>query len=261
LITSTHNSKVKEIRRLQAQTKARRKAGAFVVEGVRLCEEAVLADWEIQYCLYTPDLPPRGQNLIENLQKKGISTDQAAEHVIKTASDTQTPQGIMMVVTETPLPVPEQPGFVLILDKLQDPGNQGTLLRTAAAAGADLVLIAEGSADVFSPKVLRSGMGAHFRLPIRVWSEHEIIAYCRQNRVNMWAAILDEGPHYTQAELSIPSAVIIGSEAHGVSPDLRQAAQPLHIPMPGSVESLNAAAAGAILIYEVLRQKTSPISQ
>jgi TrmH family RNA methyltransferase len=77
----------------------------------------------------------------------------------------------------------------------------------------------------------------------------------------MWAAILDEGPHYTQAELSIPSAVIIGSEAHGVSPDLRQAAQPLHIPMPGSVESLNAAAAGAILIYEVLRQKTSPNSQ
>lgn len=257
MITSTHNSKVKEIRLLQAQSKARRKAGAFVIEGVRLCEEAVLAGWQVQYCLYAPDLPPRGQTLIESLQEKGVPTDQAAEHVIKTASDTQTPQGILMVITETPLPMPEQPDFIVILDKLQDPGNQGTLLRTAAAAGADLALIAEGSADVFSPKVIRAGMGAHFRLPIRVWSEYEMIAYCRQHQVKMWAAVLDEGTPYTQAELSNLTAVIIGSEAHGVSPDLRQAAQPLHIPMPGSVESLNAAAAGAILIYEVLRQKNA----
>ena len=257
MITSTQNSKIKEIRQLQSRAKARRKAGAFVVEGIRLCEEAVLSGWPVQHCLYAPDLAPRGLELIQTLQTRGVPTDQAAGHVIKSVSDTQTPQGIIMVLSETPLPLPEQPDFILILDKLQDPGNQGALLRTAAAAGVDLVLTADGSADVFAPKVLRAGMGAHFRLPIRVWPNQEMIEYCRQNQISLWAALLNEGPPYPQAELTGPTAIIIGSEAHGINPDLRQAAQPLHIPMPGGAESLNAAAAGAILIYEVLRQKSA----
>jgi len=255
LITSTHNNRIKEIRQLQAQAKARREAKAFVVEGVRLCEEAVAAGWKTQLCLYSPDLNERGQALVQELIGQGVPTEAAAEHVIKAASDTQTPQGIILVLSMDPLPLPEKPDFILILDQVQDPGNQGTLLRTAAAAGANAVLISEGSADVFAPKVIRAGMGAHFRLPVTTWTPDEIISYCRQQRMEMWVAVLDEGVAYTQAPLDAPAAIIIGSEAHGVGAALSQAARPLHIPMPGGGESLNAAAAGAILLYEAVRQR------
>ena len=256
LITSTRNNRIKEIRQLQAQAKARREENAFVVEGVRLCEEAVAAGWKTRLCLYSPDLNERGQALVQELIEQGVPAEAAAEHVIKAASDTQSPQGIILVLSMDPLPMPENPDFILILDHVQDPGNQGTLLRTAAAAGADAVLISEGSADVFAPKVIRAGMGAHFRLPMATWTSDEIISFCRRQRLEMWAAVLNEGTAYTQARLDEPSALIIGSEAHGVGVALSKAARPLHIPMPGGGESLNAAAAGAILLYEAVRQRS-----
>ena len=257
MITSTRNQKIKEIRQLQAQSKARREANAFVVEGVRLCEEGVAAGWKTQFCLYSPDLNARGQALVKELIRQGTPTEEAAEHVIKAASDTQSPQGIILVLAMNPLPMPTNPNFILVLDRVQDPGNQGTLLRTAAAAGVDAVLISEGSADVFAPKVIRAGMGAHFRLPAATWSVDQILSFCSQHHVTLWASLLDEGIPYTQAELDIPAAIIIGSEAHGISAGLRRGATPLHIPMPGGGESLNAAAAGAILLYEAVRQRSN----
>jgi TrmH family RNA methyltransferase len=256
LITSTRNNKIKEIRRLQDSSKARQKSQSFVVEGVRLCEEALSAGWKIEFCLYSPELNPRGMAIVQELTSKGIPAEPASDHVIKAASDTKTPQGILMIVTLDPLPLPESPEFILILDQVQNPGNQGTLLRTAAAAGADAVLFSEGSADVFSPKVIRAGMGAHFRLPTAALSNQDIIAYCRLHDLTMWASILEEGIPYTQADLKAPAAIIVGSEAHGIGDTLLQAAQPIYIPMPGGGESLNAAAAGAILTYEVVRQRT-----
>ena len=257
MITSTSNARIKGIRKLQESPKARQKAQAFVVEGVRLCEEALAANWQIQFCLYSPDLNPRGMEIVRNLAQRDIPTEQASGHVIKSASDTKTPQGILMVLALNTLPLPEDPEFILILDQIQDPGNQGTLLRTAAAAGADAVLLTEGSADVFAPKVIRSGMGAHFRLPARTMPIAAITAYCREHRLTLWASILDEGVAYTQADLRSPAAIVVGSEAHGVGQDLTNAARLFHIPMPGGGESLNAAAAGAILIYEAVRQRTT----
>ena len=256
MITSTRNSRIKEIKKLQAQVKARREANAFVVEGVRLCEEAVAAGWKTLFCIYSPDLNARGQALVDQLASRNVPTEAAAEHVIKAASDTQSPQGIILVLSMDPLPLPENPDLILILDHVQDPGNQGTLLRTAAAAGADAVLISEGSADVFAPKVIRSGMGAHFRLPVATWTTDQMISFCRQQHLEMWAAVMEGGTPYTQAPLDAPAAVIIGSEAHGVGTELSQAARPIHIPMPGGGESLNAAAAGAILLYEAVRQRS-----
>ncbi len=202
-----------------------------------------------------PSLIRRGQALIAALNQKGIEAEPAAEHVIKAVSETKTPQGIVMVLDANSKPLPAAAEFVLVLDQIGDPGNVGSLLRTAAAAGVQAALVTSGSVDLFSPKVIRSGMGAHFRLPVATLPAAEIIETCRGWGVQLWASVMDQGIPYTKAALDQPAALIVGSEAAGVGEDLLQAAEKLYIPMPGGSESLNAAAAGAILIYEVVRQR------
>jgi TrmH family RNA methyltransferase len=256
LITSTQNSKVKEIRQLQGRAKARKAAHAFVVEGVRLCEEAVSAGWAVRYGLHAPDLNARGQAVVAALAERGVAVEPAAAHVIEAASGTKTPQGILLVLEAEPIPLPDSPGLVLVLDSISDPGNLGSLLRTAVAGGVEAVLISEGSADYFSPKVVRSGMGAHFRLPAAVMTDAEIIDICRQWGVQVWASVMGQGVVYTRAALDKPAALIVGSEADGVSEEFLHASELLHIPMPGDSESLNAAAAGAILLFEAVRQRS-----
>jgi len=255
LITSVKNPRVKEIKALQSRTKARRDAGAFVVEGIRLAEEVVAAGWNPRLCMYTPDLNPRGQALVDRLVAGGVTAEPVAEHVMKAVSDTQTPQGILLVVEQQTFPLPATLRLILILDRIQDPGNVGTLLRTAAAAGFDAVLLTEGSVDAFSPKVLRAGMGAHFRLPTATLSPAEIVDLCEKQGITLWSASVDAGQTYSKADLTAPLALVIGSEAHGVGSSLRNSSHKLHIPMPGGGESLNAATAGAVLMFEVIRQR------
>ncbi len=256
LITSVKNPKIKEVRALQSRAKTRRETGVFVVEGVRLAEEAVAAGWHAQLCLYTPDLSPRGLDLVKSLSDSGVPVEMVAEHVMKSVSDTQSPQGILLVMEQQVLLLPEHPEKVLILDQVQDPGNAGTLIRTAAAAGFDAVILTEGSVDAFSPKVLRAGMGAHFRLPVLTAPTIDIVELCQLHGLLLWSASVDAGQTYTDANLRSPLAIVIGSEAHGVGEPLYDSSNLLHIPMPGGGESLNAAAAGAVLIFEVVRQRS-----
>lgn len=255
MITSVKNARIKEIRTLQSSAKRRREADVFVLEGVRLGEEALAAGWRPQFCLYTEGLNERGQKLVEAAQASGAQMEMAAEHVMKSASDTQTPQGVLMVVEHRQLPLPASIDFALVLDQVGDPGNAGTLLRTAAAAGVQAVFFTAGSVDPFSPKVLRGGMGSHFRLPIQTLAMDEIIALCLEGGLKLWAAAAGEGTSCYQADLAAPLALVIGSEASGVRQPLMQAAAGLHIPMPGETESLNAAVAGAVLMFEALRQR------
>lgn len=257
MITSVKNPRIKEVRNLQARPKARRDAGVFVVEGIRLAEEALATGWTTQLCLYTPDLAQRGLDLVEALSAANVPVEVVSEHVMKSVSDTQSPQGILLVVENQVLSTPPQMELLLVLDQVQDPGNAGTLIRTAAAAGFDAVLLTEGSVDAFSPKVLRAGMGAHFRLPVLSTSEAQVVDLCRVHGLTLWAASVDAGLSYTQADLRSPLAFVIGSEAHGVSQPLYEFSSRLHIPMPGGGESLNAAVAGAVLIFEALRQRTA----
>ena len=258
MITSVKNPRVKEVRNLQARAKARREAGVFVVEGMRLAEEAFQAGWKVQLCLYTPDLAQRGLDLVAALSTANVPVEVVAEHVMRSVSDTQSPQGILLVVEIQQSPRLEHLETLLVLDQVQDPGNVGTLMRTAAAAGLDAVLLTDGSVDAFSPKVLRAGMGAHFRLPVLSSSAEQVVDLCQSHGLTLWAASVDAGESYTEADLRSPVAIVIGSEAHGVSGPLSGSSHRLHIPMPGGGESLNAAAAGAVLIFEVIRQRTSP---
>lgn len=256
MITSTKNEKVKHIKALQGRAKARREVGAFVVEGIRLAEEALGSGWQAQLCIYDPDLSERGFTLVEQLKSSGVEVLEAAPHVIAAASDTQTPQGILLVLELTSLPLPENPDFILVLDQLRDPGNAGTLLRTAAAAGVDAVLLSAGSVDTFSQKVLRSGMGAHFRLPVHSMPTEEIISFCHQHNLALLLAESNKGAVYHDADLKSPLALVVGSEAHGPDAGFQAAADGyLHIPMPGESESLNAAVAASVLIFEAVRQR------
>ncbi|MBN2502883.1 MAG: RNA methyltransferase [Anaerolineales bacterium] len=257
MITSTQNPKIKEIRGLQARSKTRRAAGAFVVEGVRLAEEALQAGWQPQLVIYTEDLNERGLALVEAWQSQSVAVEAVSDHVMAAASDTQTPQGILLVLPMQIMPTPDQLDFALILDQMRDPGNLGTLLRTAAAAGAGAIFLPPGTVDVYAPKVIRSAMGAHFHLSIQALTWEAIEAQCKLYSLQVFLAAAGNGTPYTQADFSQPLALLIGGEAHGAGQHAHHlATTAVHIPMPGTAESLNAAVAAAILTFEVVRQRT-----
>jgi TrmH family RNA methyltransferase len=255
MISSPHNPKLKLIRALQGRAKERREAGAFVVEGIRLVEEAVNGNWRFRFVLYDETLNERGRLSVERLTSNGVDVEEVSTSLMKSISETETPQGILAVLEFTQLPIPNRPNFVLIPDQIRDPGNLGTLLRTAAAAGVQAVLLPPETTDAFAPKVVRSGMGAHFHLPIHSMTWGEIQRFCESASQRIYLADM-EGQSCWETDLRQPVALIIGSEADGASEFARNLMhQKISIPMNGNVESLNAGVAGSILIFEVVRQR------
>jgi TrmH family RNA methyltransferase len=260
MITSAHNPKIQWLRKLQSQTKARREEGAFVVEGVRLAEEALQAGWPALLVLHSEALSERGQAVVTSFAQRGVPVEQVTPAAFKAASDTETPQGLLVALSLHPLPLPDDPNFIIIPDGVRDPGNLGTLLRTAAAAGVQVVLLPPGTADAYAPKVLRAAMGAHFRLAVQAldWVEIRQVLLGRVHSLQVYLADAAQGLPYTQADLTQPLALIVGSEAAGASEQaIALTGERLHIPMPGGMESLNAAVAAAILMFEVVRQRAS----
>ena len=255
MITSSQNPKLKLVRLLMGRAKERREANAFVVEGVRLVEEAVNAGWKFQFALYSDGLSERGNNLLDHLKTKNIEVDEVAGDLLQKLSDTETPQGILGVLEFNPLPTPDHLDFVLIPDQIRDPGNLGTLLRSASATGVQAILIPPETTDAFAPKVLRAGMGAHFRMPIQSVSWEEIKAQTKD--MDIYIADMD-GTSCWETDLCKPLALVIGGEAEGASDEARRLANgKICIPMAGNVESLNAGVAGSVLMFEVIRQRTN----
>lgn len=255
MITSSQNSKIKLVRALLGRAKERREANAFVVEGVRLVEEAVHSNWVIKFALYDETLSERGRSQVESLRSRGVDVEMVSDNLMKSLSETDTPQGILAVLQFSNLPIPNSPNFLLIPDQIRDPGNLGTLLRSAAATGVQAVLLPPETTDAFAPKVVRSGMGAHFRLPIHSMNWDEITATTRD--LQIFLADMD-GKSCWGTDLSTPLALIVGGEAEGASEQARKlVTQNISIPMAGSVESLNAGVAGSVLMFEVVRQRSN----
>lgn len=201
----------------------------------------------------------RGQTVVEGFLARGATVEQVSEPVMQAVSDTETPQGLLVVLDQHALPLPPAPDFLLILDGVRDPGNQGTILRTAIAAGVQSVWLAPGCVDAWSPKVLRAGMGAHFRLPIRNLSWQDIRHSLKQTSGNLRVYLADSagGMSYLKMDFRTPLALIVGGEAAGAGSEaLALADERVLIPMPGGSESLNAAVAASILCFEVVRQRT-----
>lgn len=256
MITSPQNPKIKSVRALQSSSKERRAAQAFVIEGVRLLEEALAAGWQAELVLYTAGLEGRARAVLEGFAARGCLLEEVSAAVLRAASDTETPQGLLAVVRQRPLPPPDPLHFAFIPDSVRDPGNLGTMLRTAAAAGVATVFLPPGTVDAFAPKVLRAGMGAHFRLPLQVVTWEAIAAQVQIAGLQVYLAAAEGGLPYTQADFRAPLALLIGGEAAGAGPQGQRLAQTrVHIPMPGGSESLNAAIAAAVLLFEVVRQR------
>lgn len=255
MITSTSNSKVQALRALRHRDE-RLARGWYLAEGIRLVEEALKAGTP-RLVLFNPatlERTPRGAALLRQLTAlEGVAWPTTAA-ALAAASDTQTPQG---VVAALPLPAPDDAPLrgtlALLLDGVQDPGNLGTILRTAWAAGVTEVLTTPGAADPFSPKAVRAGMGAHLHLrllPDQPWDR--VAAWAASRRVLL--ADVRDGALYHEIDWRQPTLLILGSEAHGPAPaaaDLRPAR--VTIPMTPGVESLNVAAAAAILLFEYHR--------
>lgn len=253
MITSLSNPNLKLIRALQTQRKAREQEQLFVIEGVRLIEEAVRAQAPIRLALYTDDLDTRGRAALDQLAYLGAQVHAVTPKVMAAASDTQTPAGLLAVVSFSSF-ILQPSAFALVLDRLSDPGNLGAILRTADAAGVQAVFLAPGTVDAYNPKVVRAAMGAHFHLPITQITWDELAE--RVTGVEVWLAEARGGQAYDRVDWRKPCALVIGSEAEGPSNAARRfAPKRVHVPMPGQAESLNAAVAAGVLLFEAARQR------
>ncbi|GAB2026556.1 TrmH family RNA methyltransferase [Lactovum odontotermitis] len=236
IITSRDNVRVKETRKL-LQKKYRDRTGSYLIEGFHLLEEAVKSGAEIRRVF----VEEGRQNRVRGLAHWNIVT----ADVLKSLSDTEKPQGVVAEVVKADTASVNLNKKILILENVQDPGNVGTLIRTADAAGFDGVICVGESADIYSPKVLRSAQGSTFHIPVTIETDK-----IYDNVENLLVSTLSENSvDYRTVKLN-HFALVLGNEGAGVSEHaVESAGQLIHIPMPGQAESLNVAVAGGILMF------------
>ena len=254
LITSPRNPIVKYVRSLE-RSRVRQEEGVYLVEGIRLVREALDSRQHATLALYDPDAlgrTPAGAALAPQLGRWAERCHEVDQHVLSVAAQTETPAGVLAVLRR-----PESDRLAghagdrlgLILDCLADPGNVGAILRTAAAAGVDYAVSLPGTVDLFAPKVVRAGMGAHFRLPLYPDISWQELAVALPD-VPMIA--IDAGGSDLVQDVSWPAqmSLVVGNEAHGLSTEAQERVTlRVRIPMRSGVESLNAAVAASIVIY------------
>ena len=254
MITSAGNPQIKHLRQLAARPRARREEGVFLAEGRRMVEEAPEGRVAAAYCSESFAAEAANRELLGRLQAEVLT-----DSLFQSISDTVTPQGILAVVrvqayTAEDLVSSGRP--LIILEGLQDPGNLGTILRTGEGAGIGGVFMDRQTADVYNPKAVRATMGSLFRVPhCRMESAAEAVRACRSAGYRIYAAHLAGSVRYTEPDYRCPCAFLIGNEGSGLTDATAALAdQAVRIPMEGKVESLNAAIAATLLMYEAHRQ-------
>jgi TrmH family RNA methyltransferase len=240
--------------------RGRERRGLALAEGVRLVEEALASGITIRGAAVSPALEgtTRGVALKARLVAQGVRIEEVTPAELEELADTDHPQGIVAVVeprawTLADLTVAPE-SVLLVLDAVQDPGNVGTMLRTAHALGSVGVVALRGTADLTNPKVLRGSMGAAFRLPAVAADEDAFLVWAAEQGMTIWAAAADGTPFARSGTRAGPIALVVGNEGAGVSPGIaRAAAHRVAIPLRPDAESLNVAVAAGILLYEALR--------
>lgn len=247
-ITSRQNPLFQKLRKLNTSNSFRRRQGLFLCEGPKMLEEALKWDADVQLAVKIP-----GFSMPDGLACRVVETP---DDVLKTLSDTVTPQGVVFscALPDTALPEKLAPGRYLVLDGVQDPGNLGTVWRTADALGAAGLILTGDCADPFSPKVVRATMGACFRLPVWQGERQGVAGLLKRSGIPLYAtALRADTMDVRQTDLS-HAAVVIGSEGQGISGELLALCEKaLKIPMEPKCESLNAAVAASIVLWEGYR--------
>ena len=261
MITSLHNKEIKETAALLARKKERDRRGLFVVEGPKMFGEAPMERIERVYL---------AQSAAAQMYEKygdrlsGLSCETVSDEVFVKMSDTKTPQGILCLVRQQHYNIEEilrenkeKQMLFIILEDIQDPGNLGTIFRTAEAAGADAVIMSSWTADIYNPKTIRSTMGSVYRVPFfHVDQMEEAVRRLQKAGVAVYAAHLGGTAAYDACDYQKSTAFLIGNEAKGLREETAACADArITIPMAGKVESLNAAVASSILLFEAARQR------
>ncbi len=258
LITSIQNPFIKSLVQLQEKAKARKQSGTFLIEGKREIELAIQGGYELETILFFPDLITISQ--LNQIVSKHVPLIEINKEVYQKLAYRDTTEGILAVAKTksmqlSDLKLSDNP-LILVAEAPEKPGNIGALLRTADAANLDAVIIANPKSDMYNPNIVRSSVGGLFTNQIAVGSTSEIIAFLQQNKINFYSATLQNSTSYHTQDFTQPTAVVVGTEATGLSQDWRdQATQNINIPMQGAIDSMNVSVAAAILIFEAKRQR------
>ncbi len=260
-ITSTANPRIKEAVRIR-ERRHTPEQDLFVIEGSRIIETAIEANVGIREVFFTDRFGSEGEGggLLKTLRTKGANIFVTTEHVINKITDTETPQGIAAIVSYEKssldrLPVRKNPIFA-VADGIREPGNLGTIIRTADAAGIDAVILLEGTCDVLIPKVIRATAGSIFHVPIAHAKAETFVKWLRDMNIKLAVTSADADESVFNAELDGPVAFVFGNEARGVSETIRKSADVfLKVPIYGNAESLNVATSAAVCLYEAVRQR------
>lgn len=265
MITSANNQQLKAVSALLKKSKERKEKKSFVVEGPRMVVEAPAESLKAVYVSENFEINPENQALIKDLEAKckasGAVFEVVADAVFKSVSDTQTPQGIMAVVSMPEYSLEQlldgDKTHLLILESIQDPGNLGTMIRTGEGAGVTGIIMNKTTVDLFNPKTIRSTMGSIYRIPYYVTEDlSQTLNQLKGKGISLYAAHLKGEHYYTEEDYTKACGFLIGNEGNGLSDDIaNQADSYIKIPMEGQVESLNAAISATLLMYEANRQR------
>lgn len=260
-ITSSNNPKIKLIKSLYKK-RERWKRGLFLVEGLKIVEECIAYNYPLENIIYTDDLLNinGGEDFLQKIKSRE-DLIYVPPNLFKKISDTETPQGIMAIVkmpnlSMDSLQAKDKP-FLLFLDSIQDPGNMGTIIRTGDIFNINGIIVSEGSVDIYNPKVVRSTMGAIFRMPIyHVEDKAKAVERLKREGFKVFATSLEKSSYIHVTDFNQATVVLIGNESQGLSQELYSLAHKnIKIPIIGEGESLNAAIASSIIMYEAIRQR------
>lgn len=266
-VTGKHSPRVKYLRRL-AMRRFREQEGKFLVEGIRFVEEALKSDWPVELLAVSPGLQEnrRGAALLEKARVGGIRVLELEDSLFGQLAETDSPQGIIALLRQRRMTLadlwihtrtPDGPALLVLLDGIQDPGNLGTIIRSADAAGVQGVLLLKGTADIYNPKSLRATMGSIFHLPVlQNLTVDEVFPFFKSHGIKTVAGDPRGQKAIYECDLTGPCVLVAGSEGAGAGGRvLEKVAELARIPMPGCAESFNVAVSLSIMLYEAVRQR------
>ena len=257
-ITSSQNPFIKSLVQLQEKAKSRKQSGTFLIEGKREIELAIKGNYELETVLFLPELISEEQ--LSKLSKSQINLIEINKEVYQKLAYRDTTEGIIAVAKTKSLALkdlklPENP-LILVMESIEKPGNIGAMLRTCDAANIDAVIIANPKTDLYNPNIVRSSVGCLFTNQIAAGSTEDVIQFLKEKNIAIFGATLQNSNFYHTQDYTIPTALVVGTEATGLTQAWRDAAtQNVIIPMQGEIDSMNVSVASAILLFEAKRQR------
>lgn len=257
-ISSVQNPFIKSLVQLQEKAKARKQTGTFLIEGQREISLALKGNYTLQTILFVPEIID--YNTIQNFVSQNVEYIEITKEVYQKLAYRDTTEGVLAIAETKSLSLSDlklsNNPLLLIAESIEKPGNIGAILRTADAANIDAVIIANPKSDLYSPNVVRSSVGCLFTRQVATDTTENVIAFLKQNNINFYSATLQNSTSYHTQNYTLPTALVVGTEATGLTQPWRdQSTSNVIIPMQGEIDSMNVSVAAAILLFEAKRQR------